>query len=145
MPPHTSSSRGCTVGIGVTTAGLRTARKRMRKEVALAGAVDRSAHAPIRAAPSQKYTHSGGHVPVNNATASAAPDAEFGKDIGGSAGAVAHLRERHWGLRSTSSRGSPELFGRVVEHGRNGPDAGGHHTLAPPESGARRAVYPEID
>jgi len=80
----------------VMTTVARDNPKRVRQEFPLAGAVDRCAHRAIRAAPSQKHTHSG-HVPVNSATVVAPFDPEFGEDIGGRARAVAHLSECHSG------------------------------------------------
>ncbi len=111
--------------------------------------------APILAAPSQKYTHSG-HVPVNSATVSPAADAEIGEHVGRGAGPVAHLRERDRGSGDRHHHAVAMLLRPAVEHRRDaeafdaecgwvqGPvPAGAHHTLAAAVSGSPSAVYPK--
>ena len=90
--------------------------------------------APIRAAPSQKYTHSG-QVPVNRATVSPRSDTQLGEHIGGRARALPHLRERHVGAGDRHHHPIGELLGPAIQHGRNGEpidaESGGSERLTP--------------
>ena len=78
-----------------------------------------------------------------NSAPSRPPDPEFGEHVGGRARAVAHLRECHRGTCDRHHDAVTELFGTLIEHGRNGQTARGHYTLAAAGSGAPSAAYPK--
>jgi len=121
-----------------TTAACRQPRAcdRKKKKFALAGAFTSALTAYPRGA--EPEVHPPGHVPVNIVDRLSAPDARFGEFTL----ADAHERSRH--LREFTKRkkkrnrgacdrimiASPNCFGTLIEHRRNGQTAAGNHTLA---------------
>ena len=75
--------------------------------------------APMRAAPSQKYTHSG-HVAGEQRDGLAPVDAELRKHVGRGTGPVSHLRERDGRSGDRHHHAIAELLSATVEHRRDG-------------------------
>ncbi len=130
-------------------------RSACKRKSPLLAAFTAAVTAPMRAAPSQKYTHSG-QVRGEQRDGFAPVDSKLRKYVGCRARPVSHLRERDRSSCDRHHHAVAELLGAPVEHCRHGEafdterggsdrpvPASGHHTPAAAGSGSPSAVYPK--